>query len=279
MSQLVKASWSAANLNGSVPVGAAEPCVVAPKVQCSASINSVAWPILPSGRHGPPCTEALAVGHSAWSWFGSAVWSPSWNLCVIPFSSRLCAVAQYPNSVPVLWRIDGTSWNTDRLHFVAEPFQVNKDSVEPHVEDSSRIFITEPSGLDDFSNADSLRPEPTVITRASLFPGSTCGLARRTPCEQPHAAVSFGGEGFDVAVARDTPGLLKAGGEPFFALAEGEGSHAIRSGCECPASKAAEKVDVSFFIGGHRSASWGWLSAWFAQARRVSGEAATYRSV
>jgi len=66
---------------------------------------------------------------------------------------------------------------------------VRQNSVEAHVSDSRRILENRPSWLDLSKNADSFRPEPAVIFRASLLPGTTGWLAWHSGSEEKSSIV------------------------------------------------------------------------------------------
>ena len=76
-----------------------------------------------------------------------------------------------------LGRVHGTSRNIERLDFVAAPLHFRKYSVEPHIRDSRRVLENNPSRLCFGKHAQSFTPEPAVISRASLLPGTTGRLA------------------------------------------------------------------------------------------------------
>ena len=96
--------------------------------------------------------------------------------------------------------IDGTSRNNKRPRGVADAFQVRKDIVEFHRDDSTNIFTNDPSGLGFPNNSQHFRPDRTVIFRASSLPGDTERLARKSPCEQVNPGVVGSVEGEDVWV-------------------------------------------------------------------------------
>jgi hypothetical protein len=76
--------------------------------------------------------------------------------------------------------IDGASWNNKCLAGVTRIFQVRKHLVEFHIDDSNNIFANDPKRLHLPYNSKHLRPEKTVIFRASLVPGDTEWLARES---------------------------------------------------------------------------------------------------
>jgi hypothetical protein len=96
--------------------------------------------------------------------------------------------------------IDGTSRNNKRPRGVAEAFQVRKDIVEFHRDDSSNILTNDPSWLGFPNNSQHFRPDRTVICLAESLPGDTERLARKSTCEQVNPGVVGSVEGEDVGV-------------------------------------------------------------------------------
>jgi hypothetical protein len=86
-------------------------------------------------------------------------------------------VGHNPDPVPSVSGVEGTSWNNKRLAGVTDGFQVRQTIVECHADDSSNVFTKHPSGSCLFNNPQHLRPEVTVIRRASSLPGDTEWLA------------------------------------------------------------------------------------------------------
>jgi hypothetical protein len=74
--------------------------------------------------------------------------------------------------------IDGTSWNNKRPPGVVRGFQVRKHLIEAQADVPSNILGNDPSRPEISNNAVHLRPEMTVIFRASLVPGIAKRLAR-----------------------------------------------------------------------------------------------------
>lgn len=96
----------------------------------------------------------------------------------MPLPSAVSAVSavgvrQNPDPLPDVWRIDGTSRNTDRPDGVAETFQVSTHLVECQIDETRHILAKEPSGPESAKAADHFRPEVTVIALASLLPSKT----------------------------------------------------------------------------------------------------------
>jgi hypothetical protein len=80
--------------------------------------------------------------------------------------------------------IDGASWNDKRRRdLVVKTLQVSKYSVEPHIVDPKRVFKKTPIGPCLGNDSKSFRPEPAVISLASLLPGTARRLARDSCCE------------------------------------------------------------------------------------------------
>jgi hypothetical protein len=68
-----------------------------------------------------------------------------------------------------MWRVNGASWNNDRLDFVTLTFQVSAHLVECQVEDASNILTNDPSWPCFAYNPKHFWPEVTVIILASLL--------------------------------------------------------------------------------------------------------------
>lgn len=173
--------------------------------------------------------------------------------------------------------IDGTSRNNKRPCGVAECFQVRKAMVEFHRDDSRHVLSKHPTGSSFRNNTTHLRPDRTVICRASTLPGATERLARKSPCEQIDAAVERAVEGEDVGMEDRTvhcsflplfgsdgspcPGRLAFGvgqNRPElldedllavgFALAEGDGAESAGLGGDGEAADAGEEIKVGRLI-------------------------------
>jgi hypothetical protein len=117
-------------------------------------------------------------------------------------------VGHNPDSIPSVFGTDGASWNNKRPAGVAFAFQVRKHSVELHVDDSRHVFNKHPTGSCFRNNAEHLRPDRTVICRASALPGETEWLARKSSCEQVNPQVVGSSQGEDVGVERWRPTLF-----------------------------------------------------------------------
>jgi hypothetical protein len=96
--------------------------------------------------------------------------------------------------------IDGTSRNNKRPRGVAEAFQVRKDIVELHRDDSSNVLTNDPSGLGFPNNSQHFRPDRSVICLAESLPGDTERLARKSTCEQIDSGVVGSVEAEDVGM-------------------------------------------------------------------------------
>ena len=94
-----------------------------------------------------------------------------------------------PQSVSSVSGIDTASRNNKRPAGVADAFQLRKHVVEFHRDDSRNVLAKHPSGSCFFNNAQHLRPEMTVIRRASSLPGDAEWLARKSTCDEVAAAV------------------------------------------------------------------------------------------
>jgi hypothetical protein len=101
-------------------------------------------------------------------------------------ASAVCGVvSKYPDPIPPVRGVDGTSWNNNRLNFVAFAFHLSKQVLEYHAllktKDSRRVFKDGPGRLDFAQDSNSFRPEPTVIRRSSTLPGNGHWLAWNSP--------------------------------------------------------------------------------------------------
>jgi hypothetical protein len=118
-------------------------------------------------------SREVGVGHRL-TMFGSSFFPTPAE----PRASHAIGVGHNPDSISSVPGIDGRSRNNKRPRGVAERFQVRKHIVEFHSDDSRNVLANDPSGSDFCNNAAHLRPEMTVIFRASSLPGVTEGLAR-----------------------------------------------------------------------------------------------------
>jgi hypothetical protein len=78
-----------------------------------------------------------------------------------------------------MWGMDGTSWKYKRPCFVTDAFQVSKRAVERHPDEARDIFNADVSGPGFVNKSAHLRPERTVISRASSESGNRVGLTGR----------------------------------------------------------------------------------------------------
>ena len=85
-------------------------------------------------------------------------------------------MGQNPDSVSAVSGIDGTSRNNNRPCGVTECFHLRKHTVEFHSvvkrQEASRVFQQDEFWEYKSNNGKSLWPEPAVISRAELLPGS-----------------------------------------------------------------------------------------------------------
>jgi hypothetical protein len=132
------------------------------------------------------------------------------------------------------------------LHFVAAPSHLRKYSVEVHIVDARRVLENNPSGLDFFKHTQSFRPEPAVISLASLLPGATCRLTWWSSCEKANSAVSSTVEGSDVWVNGESPSPFKEGAAALVFFAEGDGAEPSCSSGKSKPSESAEDVEVGW---------------------------------
>ena len=139
------------------------------------------------------------MGH-IFTFVGKSISSPFILRPLLPFQSRACAVGHNPNPVSSMSGIDGTSRNNKRPRGVADAFQVRKDIVEFHRDDSSNVLTNDPTGVCAVNNSEHLRPERTVICRAFSLPGDAERLTRKSPCEQVNPCVVGAVEGEDVVM-------------------------------------------------------------------------------
>lgn len=82
-----------------------------------------------------------------------------------------------PDTVPSVWRVDGDSWNNERLYFVTFSFQVKAHLFEYHAfapsNETANVLTDDPSGFEFPNNPKHVRPEMAVILRS--FPSSGLG--------------------------------------------------------------------------------------------------------
>ena len=168
---------------------------------------------------------------------------------VASFPGGNSGVGHNPHSISSVRGVEGASWNNNRPCGVPFAFQLRKHIVECHLDDSSNILCKDPTGSCFFNNAEHFRPEVTVIFLASLLPGLTEWLARKSTCEEvcpsPLAAVKLP----DVSDDRDAgPMSVEDSGAVVVLFAEDSGIIPGSIGCEGESSDPAEEVDVCSFI-------------------------------
>jgi hypothetical protein len=116
-------------------------------------------------------------------------------------------VGNNPDSVSAVRGTDTASWNNKRPRGVAEALQVKKHIVECQFDDSSNVLSNDPSGSHPLNNLPHVRPEVTVILRASLLPGDTERLAREASADEIDRAALMedlrSAESSDISINRD----------------------------------------------------------------------------
>jgi hypothetical protein len=85
-------------------------------------------------------------------------------------------------------RVDGASWNNNRLDFVTEAFQVSatffeNQTVAPSSE-ATHVFSDDPAGKRAFNNGKHRWPEVAVVCRSFSLSGRGEGLTWEAACEQ-----------------------------------------------------------------------------------------------
>lgn len=83
---------------------------------------------------------------------------------------------------------DARSRNNERPDGVAETLQVRSAIVERHADEASNVFSKHPSGPELRHDPAHLRPEETVIVRASSLPGATERLAGKAAGHEGRAS-------------------------------------------------------------------------------------------
>jgi len=89
-----------------------------------------------------------------------------------------------PDSLAAMARIDGASWYIGRPAGVAFRLQVSTHTVERHADDTRHILTQDPTGPKVSDDSKHLRPEVTVIRRASSLSGKTERLAGETTADE-----------------------------------------------------------------------------------------------
>jgi len=119
-----------------------------------------------------PPLGTTGVGHIA-----AACCKPGLPLLSLWFGPPCAAtdattVGNNGDPVPPVRGADTASWKYKRPCFVTLSFQVSKHIVECHMDDSSNVFTTHPSGLNFVNNAEHFWPQVTVIILAAALPGA-----------------------------------------------------------------------------------------------------------
>jgi hypothetical protein len=125
---------------------------------------------------------AIGVGH-----IFTFVANPSPLVGLAPFRlwfPHTLGVGHNPDSVSSVRGVEGASWKYNRPCGVPFAFQLRKHIVECHVDEASNILCKHEIGSCFFNNSEHFRPEVTVIFLASLLPGLTERLARKSTCEE-----------------------------------------------------------------------------------------------
>jgi hypothetical protein len=107
---------------------------------------------------------------------------------------------------PFVPRADATSRKYKRLHLVACGFQVKAHIIECHADEASNILDTDESGPEFRNKSRHLRPEVTVIRRASLLSGDGERLTGDAAGEEVNASeeVNAGGNGDFIPKGEET---------------------------------------------------------------------------
>jgi len=134
------------------------------------------------------------------------------------------------------------------LHFVAEPSHLRKYSVDPHVEDSRRVLENDAIRLCFLKHAQSFRPEPAVISLASLFPGSTRWLTGWASGEKRDSPIWLGVKGSDVGMDWFTPRFFEEGAAPLVCFTEADGFKSCFSCGKSKASDPGEEVEMGKLV-------------------------------
>lgn len=90
-------------------------------------------------------------------------------------------------ALPPVRGADARSRNNERPDFVAETLQVSSAIFERHADEASNVFSKHPSGPELRHDPVHLRPEETVIVRASSLPGATERLAGKAAADEGRA--------------------------------------------------------------------------------------------
>jgi hypothetical protein len=169
------------------------------------------------------------------------------GFCAPPLPSLAFGVGQKPDnpdSVSELGRVHGTSRNIEALHFVAAPSHLRKYSVEPHVEDARRVLENDAIRLCFIKHAQSRFPEPMVISRASLLPGSTGRLTWWSSGEKRDSSIFPAVEFSNVAFDWQSPFGFEELRASFFDLTERNRFESRFLRCDCEPSNPTKEVKM-----------------------------------
>lgn len=99
-----------------------------------------------------------------------------------------------PHAVAPVRRVDGASWNNERLNVVAEPFQVSAHLLEDHAplhsKQATHVLSDDPARSELADDAKHLRPEIAVVPRAASLSGLGEGLAGKAAGDEVDAAIT-----------------------------------------------------------------------------------------
>jgi len=103
-----------------------------------------------------------------------------WSLAVAVGSNN-------PDPIPSVRRVDGDSWNNERLDCIAFSFQIKAHLFEYHSRlhsnEATHVLSDDPLGFRKSNNSKHLRPEPAVICRSFSSSGLGEGLAGKAAGE------------------------------------------------------------------------------------------------
>lgn len=154
-------------------------------------------------------------------------------------------VCEKPEARPPVIMSDGTSRNFKRRRdLVSCAFQVRNHLSERQRFNPSNVLTNDPSGLALRNNAEHLRPEEAVISRAFALPGAGCAewLARK-PSANNIGESGAGLEFSHIVVAGDVrPVLCEHPSAEGIDLAEGDGSHSCALKAETESADAGKEV-------------------------------------
>jgi hypothetical protein len=116
-------------------------------------------------------------------------------------------VGHHEDPVAPVRGTDACSRKYERPDGVAFTLQVSAHAVERQSDEPRHVLSNNPTGPELAHDSKHLRPEPAVIARASLEPGTGEGLAREPAREErgladPGSTEGIGGDGADIAPPR-----------------------------------------------------------------------------